>query len=352
MISFYPGPSQVYRKIPKYTKDAFDEGILGMNHRSRQFIDLCRKTVSLLKKKLSIPKEYSIFFVSSATESWEIIAQSLIENQSIHVFNGAFGAKWYSYTKHLHQDSLGISFKEQKRLDVESLEIYKDFDLMALTHNETSNGTFLDKEIFSDVRMQYQGLIAVDATSSLGGIEIDFRMADIWYASVQKCLGLPAGMGLMICSPKAISKAIQLNRGGRYNSMTLLIKHMEEYQTPYTPNVLSIYLLKRVLEERKPIEDIASKLEKRARRISRKLQRLKGLQFLISEPSLRSPTVLCLKGTPQHVEAIKRKAEKAGFLLGNGYGDLKPYTFRIANFPAIKSQQMNELVSHLKSNWE
>ena len=108
MISFYPGPSRVYDEIPKYVKEALAQGILSMNHRSDEFISLSRKTVALLKTKLSIPKDYTIFFTSSATECWEIIAQSIIQKESTHIYNGAFGEKWYDYTKRLHPEAKGI----------------------------------------------------------------------------------------------------------------------------------------------------------------------------------------------------------------------------------------------------
>jgi phosphoserine aminotransferase len=50
-------------------------------------------------------------------------------------------------------------------------------------------------------------LIAVDATSSMAGVELDWQSADIWFASVQKCFGLPAGMAVMVCSPRALQYA-------------------------------------------------------------------------------------------------------------------------------------------------
>ena len=84
LISFYPGPSRVYDDIPKYVKEAHKEGVLSMNHRSDEFMALYKETVSLLQKKLNIPKDYTILFTSSATECWEMIAQSLIEKESIH----------------------------------------------------------------------------------------------------------------------------------------------------------------------------------------------------------------------------------------------------------------------------
>jgi len=40
---------------------------------------------------------------------------------------------------------------------------------------------------------------------------------------------------------------------------------------------------------------------------------------------------------------IKKKANVAGFLLGEGYGSLKNETFRIANFPALKKNEIKML---------
>ena len=90
-ISFYPGPSKVYEKVPKYVMDAYQKGILSINHRSPEFEALFQKTTQLLKKKLQIPEEFNIYFTSSATECWEIIAQSFTQKHSFHLYNGAFG---------------------------------------------------------------------------------------------------------------------------------------------------------------------------------------------------------------------------------------------------------------------
>src|SRR5947208_3271892 len=101
MISFYPGPSRVYDEIPRWVNDAARKGILSMSHRSPEFMSLSRKTVALIKRKLGVPDSYFVYFTSSATECWEVIAQSLITYKSIHISNGAFGEKWFDYTHKL-----------------------------------------------------------------------------------------------------------------------------------------------------------------------------------------------------------------------------------------------------------
>src|SRR5690606_11796760 len=106
-------------------------------------------------------------------------------------------------------------------------------------------------------------MIAVDTTSSMGGIELDFDLADIWYGSVQKCFGLPAGLGFLILSPKAIEKSQHKGERGRYNSLSFMLENAAGYQTHYTPNVFGIYLLNRVLKDLEEIQHVDTRLRSR-----------------------------------------------------------------------------------------
>ena len=141
MISFYPGPSQVEKNIPKYIQDAYSAGILSINHRSPEFMELAEQVVYELKMKLDIPEEYSVFFVSSATECWEIIAQSLVSRASYHIYNGAFGQKWLSYSKKINPSCEGHRYDINEKLSVDRIVIPESADTLCLTQNETSNGT-------------------------------------------------------------------------------------------------------------------------------------------------------------------------------------------------------------------
>jgi phosphoserine aminotransferase len=125
MISFYPGPSRVHDKIPKYVKDACEKGLLSLNHRSDEFMGLCEITVSLLKEKLNIPETYTILFTSSATECWEILAQSLIKKESLHIYNGGFGEKWYDYTKRLRPGAKALHFDCEQEINLKETLLSK-----------------------------------------------------------------------------------------------------------------------------------------------------------------------------------------------------------------------------------
>jgi len=348
MISFYPGPSRVYNEIPSYVRDAHKLGIMSINHRSDVFVKMSERTIKLLKQKLGIPKTYTVFFTSSATECWEIIAQSLITNHSYHLYNGSFGQKWFDYTKRIRPVATPIPFDVNEKLDPKNLILGHHDGIICLTQNETSNGTQVNNKIIAAIQKNNPTyLIAVDATSSMAGIKLDFKAADIWFASVQKCFGLPAGLGLLVCSPRVLERAKLVDEKDHYNSFTFMMEMMTKWQTPFTPNVLSIYLLMRVLEKMKSISDVHLQTVKRYQAWTKFLEERKTIQHLVHNNEVHSFTVLPVTGSTESIDLIKRSARKKDLLLGEGYGDLKSSTFRIANFPAIKTSEINTLMKFL-----
>lgn len=348
MISFYPGPSRVHDKIPAYVKDAYEAGILSINHRSEEFIDISRKTTALLKRKLHIPDEYSIYFTGSATECWEIIAQSLMTRRSHHLFNGSFGEKWFEYTRRITNSARSHAFEPEELVNPQKLKVGENRSVICITQNETSNGTQVSNETIAKIRENYaQHLIAVDATSSMGGIRLDFEKADIWFASVQKCFGLPAGLGLMVVSPAAIDEARTVNERKHYNSLVFMDEMMQKWQTTFTPNVLGIYLLMRVMDDSKDIDVITTKTEKRYRQWMKFLHDRTHIHHLIRNTEAHSYTVLPIEAEEDFISEIKSKARRKKILLGEGYGPLKTSTFRIANFPAIRKHEIETLKDFL-----
>ncbi len=345
--SFYPGPSQLDEAVAGAMQEAAESGILSRNHRSAEFVALCAETVSLFREKLEVPANYQVFFVSSATECWEIIGQSFLEKVSFHIYNGAFGEKWFQHRQKLSANALGYRYPHHRMIGLNQLEWAQQAGVICLTQNETSNGSQVKNRMIRRLKIRFpDALIAVDATSSMGGTKLDWLYADMWFASVQKCFGLPAGLAVLVCSPKAIAQAKELGNNRHYNSLTNMAEQMLKFQTTHTPNVLSIFLLNRVLKSRQTITHVHRKLIERAEKMAFILQKSKYV-LVVHHRRLRSATVLAVKAAPQEVKAIKEEAAAQGFLLGNGYGEWKENTFRIANFPAISDQAINALLDFL-----
>jgi phosphoserine aminotransferase len=352
LLTFNPGPAKVYPELRQYLLEAHDEGILQMGHRSDRFVQLSKAVVADIKTKLNVPAEYSVYFTSSATESWEIIAQSLTRSSSLHFYNGAFGEKWFQTAKALRPNAVAHPFDVQEALDARGLPSAKGVEVVCVTHNETSNGTQVDATTLQRVTHHYrEALVCVDATSSLGGANLRYGRADVWYGSVQKCLGLPAGLGLLICSPRTLERAKEIGHRNHYNALLSIHEKMLNFQTTHTPNVLGIYLLHRVLQQRLPIKAVNDHLAARAEILYKFFEEnFPQWTPLVTPPELRSQTVLaltCAPGAP--LDELKKAALAHGLHLGNGYGAWAKTTFRIANFPQHQDQELVQLQRFLVS---
>lgn len=340
MITFYPGPSKVYPQVADYAAEAVRQGIVSQNHRSAEFMDVVRETIRLLHDKLAIPADYHIALVSSATECWEIVAQSLTAEASLHPYNGAFGKKWAEYAYRI---------KPPTELNLG--------DVLCLVQNETSNGTQVRMDTLAQFQREFTGvegaaLIAVDAVSSMAGIQFDWTLADIWFASVQKCFGLPAGLAVFVYSPAALQRAEAIGEYAHYNSLLFIHENFAKFQTPYTPNGLGIYLLMRILQDIPPIAVVDAQTKQRATAWYTFFETQlpdSPFQLLIREPTDRSDTVIAVEGSESAIKSVKTAAQQAGIILGNGYGDWKTTTFRIANFPAITEAEIETLKRFLLS---
>ncbi len=335
MITFYPGPSKVYPQVADYAAEAVRSGVVSLNHRSAGFMDIVRETIERLHAKLAIPDHYHIAFVSSATECWEIVAQSLTAETSLHPYSGAFGQKWAEYAYRI-KPPVNLA----------------DADVLCIVQNETSNGTQVTMDTLATFRTDFSGLIAVDAVSSMAGVALDWPLADVWFASVQKCFGLPAGLAVLVYSPAALARAEAIGERDHYNSLLFIHENFAKFQTPYTPNGLGIYCLMRVLQQVSPIADIDAVTKRRAANWYSFFEHHMAnspFRLLITDPVVRSDTVIAVSGSEADIKAVKMAAQQTGITLGNGYGDWKNTTFRIANFPAISEEEIEKLKEFLNS---
>ncbi len=346
-ISFYPGPSQLYPEVGQYMQEAFDSGILSANHRSTPFMAMMGEAIEMLREKLAVPKQYHIYFTSSATECWEIVSQSYESLPSLHLYNGAFGEKWFKSRQALHPHAVGKSWNYQRMLGHQQLDFPFDKGLLCLTQNETSNGTQVRNRLIGKVHKRFsQALTCIDATSSMAGVELDWLSGDIWYASVQKCFGLPSGMAVLVVSPKALEWA---GENKHYNSLIRIHENAEKFQTTHTPNILGIYLLGKVMSQRESIKKVSNRIKLRGQQMRKELREA-GYSLLIEQERLQSDTVIAVKVAAEKLVKLKEGAQEAGFVLGNGYGQWKENTIRIANFPAISDEAVEGLIRYLRSD--
>lgn len=343
MLNFYPGPSKLYAGINLDIQEAIASGILSMNHRSADFMALYKQVQEQFEIYYDLPKGYSVYFTSSATECWTILAQSFSNRSFLHIYNGSFGKKWMEVSKQLNIEHESSVFEIHTELNTNNIDDTVSAEIVCTTLVETSNGTFLSRDVQASIRETFSdSLIAVDATSALAGLSVKWEDADIWFASVQKCFGLPSGLSVLILSPQAQHTIEHRSKDIHYNSLKKIVENGSSFQTTHTPNILGIYLLSERLQEISRVEFL--KLKERMTYLYTHFSSHASLQPLIVKRNVQSPTVLALKGDEDYIKQVKKSLKEQGIIIGSGYGIWKENTIRIANFPAHTEDDFNKLL--------
>ncbi len=354
-IFFTPGPSELYFTVAEHIKQALQNQIPSISHRSKTFEGIFEEAVTHLRDLLNIPAAYHIFFTGSATEIWERIIENCVEKNSFHAVNGAFSERFYQTALELGKTAAVSKAREGSCLTVEEMSIPEDTELIALTHNETSTGAAQPVEDIYKIRKAYPDkLIAVDAVSSLPYPDLDYTQIDTAFFSVQKGFGLPAGLGVWIVNDRCLEKAVHLQEQGisigSYHTLPALLDKARKNQTPETPNVLNIYLLAKVCGDmlQKGIAQIRRETDYKAALLYHTLENHPVLAPFVKEQVYRSQTVIVAE-TPTDSSKVVSQLKESGLVVGSGYGSYKAKHVRIANFPTHSKEQIEMLADRINT---
>lgn len=354
-LFFTPGPAELYFTVETHIKNALNENIPSISHRSKVFEGIYQEAVQNLRHLLELPESYHVFFTSSATEIWELILENCVEHQSYHYVNGAFSKRFYETARQLNKDAQYESAEDGSCSIIDTNHIMQSTELIAFTQNETSTGAAQPLSDIYTVRKAFpEKLIAVDAVSSLPYIDIDYQKADTVFFSVQKGFGLPAGLGVWLVNDRCLSKADNLaTKGlniGTYHSLPSLFEKAKKNQTPETPNVLGIYLLAKVAGDmlKKGIERIRQETDYKAAVLYNLIDNSKLFKPFVNEDKYRSNTVIVAETSSPSTKIIQKLLER-NLVVGSGYGVYKNQHIRIANFPTHSKEKIEMLADNLQA---
>lgn len=347
-----PGPSGLYFTVEEHLKKALREQVPSISHRSKGFQEIYAGATAALRALLQVPDNYHILFTSSATEIWERLIQNCVAEQSAHLVNGSFSKRFCEISELLGREAL--SFHAAHGTCVNPADVSAPgAELISVTHNETSTGAMQPLEDIVALREAHpDALIAVDGVSSLPYAQLDWPVIDTAYFSVQKCFGLPAGLGVWLVNERCIAKAESLLAQGRpigsYHSLPAMLEKAVKHQTTETPNVLGIYLLGAVARDMldKGIDMIRRETDYKAALLYNSFAAHPALSAFVQEERLRSRTVAVGEvagGSPALIDYLKGK----GMVTGSGYGGYKEQHIRIANFPTTSKEQVEMLADHI-----
>jgi len=349
-IFFTPGPAHIYPTVDQHIRQALDLQLLATSHRSQTYMSIHQKAVEGIKALMAIPQDFHIFFHSSATEIWERMIQNVVVDTSFHFVNGSFSRRYFDIATQLGVNAQKEEVAWGQACNLQAAEIAAETELINFTHNETSTGVMLDLEEVYALRKHFpKALTSLDMVSAAPYGQPDWSQIDSAYLSVQKCFGLPAGLGILILSPKLVEKATAKHAAGysigSYHSFPSQLSKAVKHQTPETPNILGVYLFGQVCEDmlRIGIDQIRAETDAKAKLLYDYFERDTRFEIFVEEAKYRSKTVIVIN-TPSP-SPLLADLEKQGFVVGKGYGKMKTSQIRIANFPTASIADVERLLA-------
>jgi phosphoserine aminotransferase len=352
---FTPGPAELFPTVEQHYLDAFNLQLGSISHRSAQFRKIYQHTVEQLRILLNIPQSSGVFFTGSATEVWERIIQNTVEHESFHLVNGSFSRKFYDFSNELHKFAHKFEKPFGEGFDYQEIIVPQYSELICCTANETASGVQMRPQDIQKLKRSHRDkIVAVDMVSSAPYPDLDLELIDTAFFSVQKSFGMPAGLGVWIDNGKCLEKSLKIkeNEGitGTYHNLSSLWKNFEKFETPETPNVMAIYVLGKVAEDMNSIgiNYLRKQTEKKAEYLYNFLKKSNRFEAFVKNQNHQSQTVVVANVIEMTANKVIEKIREHNLVLGAGYGDFKSTQIRIANFPAVNIDQVEELVQQLE----
>lgn len=348
---FIPGPVDLRDEI----REAMASPMIG--HRSKDATELQKELTEGMQAMMGTQNAI-LFSTSSGTGLMEGAVRSCTRRRAAIFSIGAFGDRWYQIccANGVPADLFKAPLGEGISVDRLGKALQTGcYDLVTITHNETSTGVAQPLEPIAELLRRYPDVVwAVDAVSSLGGdrIDVDRLGIDICLTSSQKCLGLPPGLALASVSEKAISAAHEVPQRGLYFDYLELLEFIQKkpFQYPSTPSLAHYFALREQLRLIRQEGGFEARWQRHAE-LARRCQDWAEANFaLFPSRALASRTVTCVRNTRGiSVTELNRRLGERGFVISNGYGALKEKTFRIAHMADCQMEDLNALLRAMES---
>lgn len=353
-IYFTVGPTQLYSTVSKHMNQGLADDIYSISHRSGKFMEVFDNAIQGIRKIFNVPDNYSIYFTSSATEAMERVIENTVEENCANFVNGTFSKRFFTIAEKSGKKAMKIEAQPGCGFGQEQIDKILNSECICIVQNETSTGAeFPFSEIYKIKSNNSNSLLAIDIVSSVPYVKPDFSKIDMALFSVQKGMGLPAGLGVLIVSPKSLEKARLLEGRGvitsGYHDFLTMEKYYQKSQTYETPNVLGIYLLGKVCQDMlvEGIEKIRQETEVKADMIYDYFDKSAKFKPYIKDKKIRSKTTIVIDVSGKSAEITSKLAE-SGIVVSRGYGVNKENHIRIANFPAHSVEDVKRLLAEFE----
>lgn len=337
---FIPGPTNV----PEVVRQAMNVPMQDM--RAPDFGDLTLSLFSGMKEVLRTKTGQVMFFPGSGSGAWEAAITNTLNpgDKVLMARHGQFSALWVEMAERLGLDvevidvawGAGAPIAEfSRRL---ARDTQDEIKAVFITHNETATGVTSDVPAMRRALDEnfHDALLFVDGVSSVASI--DFRMdeweVDLVVTGSQKGLMLPAGLGILGVSEKALEASKTATMRRAYFEFGDMLKMNADGYFPYTPPTQLFHGLRKSLDRiaAEGLDNVIARHHRLAEGVRRGISAW-GLSLVAEHHSLYSDTVSAI-WVPEAVDArdvLRIAYEDFNTSFGSGLGPLAGKVFRIGH---------------------
>ena len=338
---FVPGPTNIPDRIMRAMMVSMED------HRSPKFPELSAQLFPKLKKVFRTEHGTPFIFPSSGTGCWEAaITNTLSPGDKVLAARfGQFSHLWIEMClKHgldveIVDCEWGTGIPSAKFAEILANDKNQEIKAVLACHNETATGV---TSSISEVRWalnecDYPALLFVDAVSSLGSLDFKFDEwgVDMAVTGSQKGFMLPAGLGILCASKKALDKTKSAKSSRSYFDLTDMVNSNATGYFPYTPALSLLYGLAEALNmiEEEGLDNIVKRHHYLAEGVRRAVIDGWQLDLCAKDPKWYSDTVSAII-VPEGFngsDVISRAYKRYNLSLGAGLSKVAGKLFRIGH---------------------
>ena len=337
---FVPGPTNVPDRVLRAMHVAMED------HRSSDFPKLTLPLFEDLKKIFKTRDGQVVIYPSSGTGAWEA-ALTNTRSPGDKMLAARFGQFSHLWIELARRHGLDIVVQEEEwgaganpdRIE-EALRADKNHEIngVMVVHNETATGVTSDVAAVRRAMdaAKHPALLYVDGVSSIASIDFRFDEWGVDFAITgsQKGLMLPAGLGIVCASQKALAQMKDAGCRRAYFEFTDHMKANANGYFPYTPAVMLFHGLRESLAilEEEGLDNVFARHRHLANG-ARAAVGGWGLKLCAKEPKWHSDTVTAImvpKGF-NGADVIDRAYRRYNLALGAGLSQMAGKLFRIGH---------------------
>ncbi|MCR9212124.1 MAG: phosphoserine transaminase [Proteobacteria bacterium] len=306
-------------KRPGWSLENLENACLGRSHRSGEGKAKLKAVIDKHRSLLDIPEDYRIGIVpGSDTGAVEMALWSMLGARAVTMLAWeSFGAGWATdVVKQLKLQNAEVVTAEYGDIpDLQSVDWKKD---VVFTWNGTTSGARVPNGDWIDD--DREGLAICDATSAVFAMELPWQKLDVVTWSWQKVLGGEAAHGMLVLSPRAVErlesyspdwplpKVFRMTKGGK------LIEGIFKGETINTPSMLAVEDALDALGWAGSVgggQGMIARTSANAKVIEDWVAKTNWIDYLASDPAVRSTTSVCLKITADWFVALTAEEQTA-----------------------------------------